>query len=148
MCRCDCGNETHVRAYWLNKGRTKSCGCYRRTFKVLPNGESALRIFLAQYVANAKTKGLEFALSRNEFRNLTGRDCHYCGAPPKPLLSWNGKRSSGTPYLGNGLDRVDNLVGYSVANCVPCCSTCNYMKRGWDRAEFLAHVRRIAEHAD
>ncbi len=26
-CRCDCGNETVVRAEWISSGNTKSCGC-------------------------------------------------------------------------------------------------------------------------
>ena len=31
VCRCDCGQETIVRTVHLWSGRTKSCGCQRRT---------------------------------------------------------------------------------------------------------------------
>lgn len=31
VCRCDCGQETVVRTSNLRGGRTKSCGCQRRT---------------------------------------------------------------------------------------------------------------------
>jgi hypothetical protein len=29
----------------------------------------------------------------------------------------------------NGIDRVDNEKGYLVENCVPCCFTCNSLKK-------------------
>ncbi|GAB2889363.1 hypothetical protein GCM10027202_17420 [Microvirgula curvata] len=30
ICRCSCGAETPVATYYLLKGRTTSCGCWRR----------------------------------------------------------------------------------------------------------------------
>lgn len=36
-CRCDCGKETIVRPYKLIKGRTKSCGCYHRDYRIERN---------------------------------------------------------------------------------------------------------------
>lgn len=35
LCKCDCGNTAIVRSYSLTSGRTKSCGCYVKEFKVL-----------------------------------------------------------------------------------------------------------------
>ena len=41
VCRCDCGQETVVRTSNLRGGRTKSCGCGRRTAAVkMPNPRS------------------------------------------------------------------------------------------------------------
>lgn len=42
----------------------------------------------------------------------------------------------------NGIDRVDPTKGYIIDNCVPCCTTCNYMKRILQRDEFLDHVKK------
>jgi hypothetical protein len=28
----------------------------------------------------------------------------------------------------NGIDRIDNSIGYNHDNCLPCCGTCNYIK--------------------
>ncbi|KAL6753706.1 hypothetical protein V8C86DRAFT_3139724 [Haematococcus lacustris] len=44
----------------------------------------------------------------------------------------------------NGLDRVDSQLGYSDANTVACCPTCNIMKGERPAEEFLQKVRRIA----
>lgn len=30
LCRCDCGNDVIVNSNMLMRGRTQSCGCYRR----------------------------------------------------------------------------------------------------------------------
>lgn len=43
----------------------------------------------------------------------------------------------------NSIDRVDPTKGYIIDNCVPCCTTCNYMKRILQRDEFLDHVKKI-----
>jgi hypothetical protein len=32
LCKCDCGNETHVYGSHLRNGHTISCGCYNREF--------------------------------------------------------------------------------------------------------------------
>jgi hypothetical protein len=149
ICMCDCGKETHVRAYWLNSRRTKSCGCYRRTFKILPGDEASFNQLYQQYRDNARHKGLEMSLLKNEFRRLTERPCAYCGALPRPTKILRAQSLGGhvpEPYLGNGIDRVDNSEGYVLDNCVPCCSTCNYMKRGLGFGEFITQARKIALH--
>lgn len=57
-------------------------------------------------------------------------DCWYCGSPPKIEF--------------NGIDRKDNTSGYTEGNCVPCCSTCNYMKKCLDHATFIKRCKHIA----
>jgi len=34
LCRCECGKTTKVRASSLKKGRTRSCGCFRREWTI------------------------------------------------------------------------------------------------------------------
>lgn len=36
----------------------------------------------------------------------------------------------------NGVDRIDNLVGYTDGNCVPCCQSCNIAKNSFSVEEF------------
>ena len=49
----------------------------------------------------------------------------------------------GTRVPINGLDRIDNGIGYTLNNVRPCCSTCNYMKHRLNEKEFLNHIEKI-----
>lgn len=84
------------------------------------------------YRGNARTRGLEMQLSKAAFKGLVVRACHYCGI-------------MGAPY--NGIDRVDNALGYVEGNCVPCCSICNQWKRAMSAEAFIGHAKSIAERA-
>jgi hypothetical protein len=37
---------------------------------------------------------------------------------------------------------------YIDGNVVPCCTTCNWMKRNYSRDQFIAHIRAIAAHLE
>lgn len=42
-----------------------------------------------------------------------------------------------------GVDRLDNGLGYTEDNAVPCCYTCNIMKRTASAPEFIKKCRQI-----
>ena len=46
----------------------------------------------------------------------------------------------------NGLDRRDSSKGYSVENCVPCCSEINYLKGRLNHDKFIALCLEVAAH--
>ena len=79
------------------------------------------------YKRGAKTRGIIFALSREEFENFYHLVCDYCG----------------DTVDGVGIDRVDNHIGYQLDNCVPCCTTCNRMKMTLGVGEFISHITKI-----
>ena len=93
-----------------------------------------------EYIKNAANRGYTFNLTEEEFKVLARKDCNYCGNPPQPKLGL----LEGEP-LFHGVDRVDNTIGYSVNNCVPCCGECNLAKSKLDVTEFLLKVKRIVE---
>lgn len=64
--------------------------------------------------AYAKKRGIEWAIEKDLYDELTKRDCAYC----------DGK----LPPAGTGLDRKDNRFGYVPENVVPCCHQCNMAK--------------------
>jgi hypothetical protein len=142
-CKCECGADVLVCRNNIISGRSKSCGCYRDDRRRLLGDEGSFRQWFMQYKTNARSRKLEFSLSKDDFREVTNKSCTYCKAQPKPLYASNRKTES-IPYFCNGIDRVDNEKGYIPGNCVPCCSLCNYMKRGLSVEKFLTHVRAIA----
>lgn len=68
LCRCDCGNEAIVCGSHLRKGDTRSCGCSRR--KRAPPGRVAFNSLYYRYKGGAKQRGLQWKLSKAQFREL------------------------------------------------------------------------------
>jgi hypothetical protein len=82
------------------------------------------------YMKSAKHRNLSFELTLEDVTALTNRLCFYCGNNPNPT---------------NGIDRQDNKEGYTKANSVPCCATCNHAKATLSVEVFLAWVQRVAK---
>lgn len=160
LCACDCGREKEIVGFSLTQGVSKSCGClrgkslarYRESYphaKLLPPGVAAVNRLFRSYQDSAAQDDREFCLERATFDRLIAADCHYCGAPPSrtqhPGTSRNARNVGGSRMV-NGIDRIDNTVGYREDNCVACCRTCNLAKRDLSYAEFVAWLLRAADH--
>jgi hypothetical protein len=149
ICKCSCGNTVTVTATALNgKSRpTKSCGCLRIEIcqaarRGLKGASGQSKLYKA-YTAGAKKRNLKWDLSKSDFRRLTQLYCHYCGAAPSQV-----SRRSGThgDYVYNGLDRVDNKLGYLLSNVVACCGDCNLAKRARELGDYLTWLKRSYDH--
>jgi hypothetical protein len=144
----------NVRSNKLRSGHTKSCGCrrkYNRPKWTLAEGEAAKNLLLHQYRSSAIKRGLLFELTREEFVNITSLDCYYCGDAPSKSVAMlhkgrSNKRSLNGDYIYNGIDRVDNNLGYTSLNCVACCWTCNELKKDKNKVDFLCHVEKIVKN--
>ncbi len=137
-CVCDCGRSTIVTATNLRKGNTTSCGCSR----VLPDDAVAKRAIAYKYRRSALQRGQEMDLDDDVLADLLQQPCHYCGAGPSNLLRGSGNK----PFPYNGLDRVDNGIGYLLDNVVPCCRQCNFAKGSMSYSDFLAWIDRLVAH--
>jgi uncharacterized protein with PIN domain len=82
------------------------------------------------YKANAKSRDLDFSLSRDEFESFRDVPCSYCN----------------DEVIGVHLDRVNNEVGYTIANVVSCCEVCNRMKRNHTKDYFIEKCIKIASN--
>jgi len=151
LCLCDCGNKTVVRRGHLMKGRIKSCGCIKREMYAtrsislaLPNGQASKNMALAHTKRGAARRGYEWKLSDEFFFELIQKNCFYCGA--KPFTAFCSSPRTGLFYF-NGIDRVDNSIGYLPGNVVPCCKHCNMAKSTNSVDEFLDWVQRVHQHS-
>ena len=123
-CECVCGTVRSIQSTNLKTGKTVSCGCKR----AVDINNSAFKRTYNSYAANAKNRGLEFLLTKEEFLFLTQQNCYYCGKPP----SNHGKTSLSQKKIGayfyNGLDRINNKMGYTLSNVLPCCARDNILR--------------------
>lgn len=131
LCTCVCGEEKEVPQYALINGHTKSCGCFQKEARKLPEGQAGLNQLLRTYKNNAKKRGLDWRLTREQFKTLTKQSCFYCGGAPERVVKPNPKGNDlEGNYTYNGIDRLDNSKGYTKKNSVPCCYACNRKKGG------------------
>jgi len=138
LARCDCGTERLVPQSRLRSGDSCSCGCRLRNRK--SSGKTLRSLVLWSYKHNAKTRNFLWEISNDEAYHLFESPCHYCG-----VVGANCKtKSKRTPYYYNGIDRMDNEVGYTSGNVVPCCGLCNISKRNMPYAKFIAYLNQVA----
>ena len=152
--KCICGNETKICSTNFSNKKTASCGCFRNEksaerlknlerSNTLPRGEGSLSCLINNYRQGAKNRKLNYELTRDQFRDLTKRNCYYCGKEPNNKIK--GHRSNGE-YIYNGIDRKDNNRGYDYFNCVSCCAECNRSKLDNSYYNFINWVEKIANH--
>ncbi len=146
-CLCKfCSSETLVRGPQI-KINVKCGNCQRfgpqekkRRVKC-----AVLSTHYKRYIREAERRDLSFDLSEEEFESLVLKNCAYCNAEPFKRRS---PRKGETDKNYSGLDRINNLQGYAIENCVPCCINCNVSKSDLDLAAWFQLIKRIYEHFD
>lgn len=82
---------------------------------------------------------IKFDLEYTDFEKLINGECYYCGdIKSNKLIKKNYK-----PFYYNGIDRVNNEIGYTKENCVSCCEFCNKAKRNITVDEFYNKCYKI-----
>jgi len=115
----DCSNEVKSKPYYLKKhsGKCVVCSHRKNKYEHLYN----------KVKSSSRNENKSFSLTYEEFSVLCKHtSCHYCKNERiiDPYCYSKGKYTS-SMY---GLDRKDNNLGYSISNCVPCCTKCNIAK--------------------
>ena len=157
--RCDCGETILVTS---NTVRTLThCGCkswgngravpgelgYKGGHgSKLGRGGASIDSVIASrfsiYKRSAKQRGYSWELTLDQFIEITYRLCHYCGSPPSQVHHLG----NGAQYTYNGIDRINNSIGYTNNNVVPCCGVCNIAKHTMSYDEFVQWICRVANH--
>lgn len=146
-CQCDCGTILTVPSNQLSSGRTKSCGCAKGEWISQNNSisikERVENQVYAEYKQNAAKRYLEFFLTKEEFVSFMYGNCFYCDSPPLNCMRKQ-KVTGEESHQFNGIDRVNNEIGYTLDNCVSCCKLCNHAKNNLSKEEFISLAKKIA----
>lgn len=152
ICKCECGTEKTVKQNALVCNRILSCGCRLKEIhknigikrKSLPKGEAAWNVYYSKYKYNAEKRDRIFDITFESFKKFCTSNCKYCGIVPSKVEP-SGRKTwtvNGT-ILVNGIDRVNNNIGYIESNCVPCCSQCNAAKKDFTEKQWNEWLDRI-----
>jgi hypothetical protein len=149
-CQCVCNKEFVARTDSIKAGTTKSCGCLTGDIisnkNKLSNNLGAIRLVYRHYKANAKKRNINFFLSIEEFQKFIFNTCYYCGSAPKASKFTTSQKNRKDKELSyNGIDRVNNNIGYISDNCVTCCKICNSAKSDLSIEEFESWIAKLME---
>lgn len=146
---CDCGGAKETNLHTILNGECKSCGCLNRELssqriKARPekrNKElSAQKHLFNQYKWGAIDRSRKFEITLDDFIQITTSNCFYCGIEPLQIKKCYGYSGE---YKYNGIDRLNNNLGYELTNCVPCCRMCNIAKNNNDIEDFKNWINRV-----
>lgn len=138
-CMAGCGREIRV---GNGKFRDASGNCRHCALRSRPFQQT-----LTALRCSSRHRGIPVDLSYEDMLLFTQQsECTYCGVEI-PWVEWSVKGKSSQGYF---LDRKDNTKGYSVENCVVCCTSCN-LTRGdrFTHEEFLVvgeAIRKIHQN--
>lgn len=77
-------------------------------------------------------RGVEWGLTREQVEKFISDPCFYCGR----MEATTTRTTFGDMLKHNGMDRIDSSLGYTTANVVTCCKTCNQAKNVLSLEEF------------
>lgn len=141
---CDCGNKKEIRGTALTYAGTKSCGCKSIEWRAAHNrkepGIAGRNKVLNTYKKNARNRGHVFTITDEKAFELFESPCYYCGISKyNKTLPYDLHAT----YEYNGIDRVDNTLGYVEGNVVACCGRCNRAKDIMSPQEFDLWVEQL-----
>jgi hypothetical protein len=157
---CKCGKYCEKNVSSVKSGATKSCGCLYKNRGIAQTqlalkkvkGEAGLGLLHSDMRYSSKRRGIEYLLTKAELKEITSKDCYYCGKVPHKIKKVNrakwGKLETQEhgKYVYNPIDRIDSEKPYVYDNCVPCCSICNFMKHTLKLNDFKNHMIKILKY--
>lgn len=93
-----------------------------------------MKQYYDDYKLRAKKRGYKISIGFNKFKELITSQCYYCQYIKENEV--------------NGIDRLDNNLGYLKKNCVSCCSICNMLKYTYHPLFFIELCKIISGFDD
>jgi len=147
LCECQCEYKTQTIQHGrtLRQGSSKGClECRNDKFRENKTIESAYNAVLYKFKQSALKRSIPFELTLENVKHFITQDCFYCGTSPSNIDARLVKLHN---FYYSGIDRVDNTLGYSPENCVPCCKICNTAKSTLSQEEFFVWIKRVMTHS-
>lgn len=137
---CKCGNKSIKGLWYLRSRKSKGCIKCQEHGNTLSDGKASKNSILNQYKRQAKNRNYKFEITNNEFFELIDKNCYYCNS--KPSNVYKSLYNTGD-YIYNGIDRLDNNLGYTLKNCVTCCYMCNRCKSDLNLTDFKKWIKKV-----
>lgn len=145
LCTCQrpaCARIVYVCGSKLTNGTSTSCKLQQFDKTIHP----AIRTYYVNVRTRAVIRNYIFPLSLIDFHSIIKLPCNYCNSNTDIKQIHNGGKH--WRLRANGIDRLDNSVGYLLENCVPCCGWCNRAKDILSQQEYIDHCKKVAEFND
>lgn len=143
---CKCGNGFSLsKEYDIYEPEQLRCSACKRSVQPLV-GERAV---YKRVKSDANRAGREFDLPMDWFKHAIHAPCHYCGRSDRNSISVPSKRPGEwlvRDFKYNGLDRLNNDIGYVIQNCVPCCYICNRAKNSMVYQDFIEYINDMVQY--
>lgn len=145
--KCVCGSEFALRETNSFDGwENVKCPSCKRVERVQPDvGE---RYVMKRIRSDAARSDRVFELEFDWVKKMMHASCHYCGRKDQNRISVKSKVPGEyliRDFRYNGLDRINNSLGYTKQNCVPCCFVCNRAKQSMTYEEFMDWIVELTK---
>lgn len=123
-----CASKEKFKAHYGNPNRRK----------IDPEFESLHNEAVRSIKKSAHQRSIPFALSKTFIIATISKPCEYCG-----ISESQERKNRLFTFKHNGLDRVNNDLGYIESNVVSCCITCNKGKSSLTITEWKEYLERL-----
>lgn len=148
-CLCDCGEIVMVRGSHLRSNATTSCrNCgFQKREENRTQVSQIEQVFKRLVIDRCKKHNIEIKITALDYEKIGKENCHYCGDLPQKTNRFSSRKYVNTEDLFlNGVDRLDSNKGYTLDNCVSCCTSCNYSKHTLSENEYKDKIIKIYNH--
>lgn len=139
-----CGAQNWQFSSSIDRKKHPCKRCYDKSMRRTDSYPAAMKAFMSAK-GGASRRKLQWDFSIDDYVAIAARPCFYCGENQHEVLPYKSWQQS---MKINGLDRVDNSLGYTKENVVACCGHCNWAKKDLTQEEFLSWVKRVYENGE
>jgi hypothetical protein len=140
-----CGIEFETFKTSNNKDSTKCKKCFESQQKIEDNRDDRNRNYKEErkqflethfkmFINESSKRGYNVELNFEDYKELITKSCYYCNH-----------------YVESeaiGIDRINNSLGYTKENCVPCCEICNRIKSFYHPVFFINKIKIICNNIE